>query len=290
MRAIALLAAALTLSSCATWRDEPAPVRAMTFNIRLDTVADGANAWPHRRRAVSSLIAFYSPDIFGLQEVMAHQLEALREDLDAYEFQGVGRDDGASGGEFSPLAFRKSRYLPLESGTYWLSESPAAPSKGFDAAFPRLVTWARLKDRKSNAVILVQNTHFDHLGRRARLESGKMIRDFVGANRRHCDAALVIGDFNATAEEDSYREIVAADKGGLVDARAMTRTPPFGPPGTFNNFDIKANAPSAIDHIFVDGDAHVERYGVITQHEEGRLPSDHYPVVADFVPPECPPG
>lgn len=262
----------------------------MTFNVRLDTSADGANAWPHRRRAVASLIAFYSPDIFGLQEVMMHQLEALREDLDAYEFLGVGRDDGASGGEFSPLAFRKSRYLQLQSGTYWLSETPASPSKGYDAAFPRLVTWARLKDRKSGNVILVQNTHFDHLGRRARLESGKMVREFVRANRGRCDAALIIGDFNATAEEDAFREIVAADEGGLVDARAMTRTPPFGPPGTFNNFDIKAKSSAAIDHIFIDRNAHVERYGVITQHEEGRLPSDHYPVVADFEPPACPPG
>lgn len=285
--ALALIVAA---AACSSVTPEPAAVRAMTYNIRLDTEADGENAWPHRRPAVAAMLRFYEPDIVGLQEVKVHQLEALEADLPAYRFIGVGRDDGVRAGEFSPLAFLKERYELIGYGQFWLSETPAAPSVGFDAAFPRLVTWAHLEDRRTRAAILALNTHFDHVGINARLEGAKLIRAFILENRKPCEAAILVGDFNATSDEGSYKAITGEGDGALVDARGLSRTPPFGPAGTFNGFDIFAKQSSPIDHIFVDKHARVARHGVITQHDEGRLPSDHYPVIADIDPPGCADG
>lgn len=279
----------LALWACATSR-EPAPqMRALTYNIRLDTDADGENAWPHRREAVSTLLRFHSPDIIGLQEVKAHQLDQLRSDLPEFEFFGVGRDDGAEAGEFSPIGISREQLAAEEWGTFWLSETPEKPSTGFDAAYPRIVTWARLKDRRSGAPILALNTHWDHVGRQARIESARLIRDFIRANRRKCETVVLVGDLNATPEEEAFNTLVDGGDAILSDARRASTPPPFGPPGTFNGFDIMRAEAAPIDHLFVSRGVRVLRHGVITQHESGRLPSDHYPVLADIVIPQCAP-
>lgn len=288
LRALAAFAAlGILVQGCASLKRDAPLMRAMTYNIRLDTDADGANAWPNRRAAVSALLRFYAPDIAGLQEVQLHQLGALKEDLSDYQFVGVGRDDGVEAGEFSSLAFREERFRLIESGQFWLSQTPTLPSRGFDAAFPRLVTWAHLEDRRNGAAILALNTHFDHVGVQARRESARMIRAFVLANRRPCESVLLVGDFNSPPDDEPYRLIVAPGEGALADARALSLQAPFGPQGTFNGFDILRADAAPIDYVFVDRSARVVRHGVITQHDEGRLPSDHYPVMADFEPPKC---
>lgn len=288
LRALAAFAAlGILVQGCASLKRDAPLMRAMTYNIRLGTDADGANAWPNRRAAVSALLRFYAPDIAGLQEVRLHQLEALKSDLPGYHFLGVGRDDGVTAGEFSSLALREERFRLIESGQFWLSQTPTLPSRGFDAAFPRLVTWAHLEDRRSGAAIFALNTHFDHVGVQARHESAKMIRAFVLANRRPCESVLLVGDFNSPPDDEPYRVIVAPGEGALADARTASLSPPFGPKGTFNGFDIFSADAAPIDYIFVDGLSRVARHGVITQHDEGRLPSDHYPVIADFEPPKC---
>jgi endonuclease/exonuclease/phosphatase family metal-dependent hydrolase len=264
---------------------DSAAIRVMTYNIRLDTEADGANAWPHRRAALSGLLRFYAPDIFGLQEVRLHQRDQLIADLGDYVFLGVGRDDGREGGEFSSLAFRRDRFRLIEQGGFWLSPTPDRPSRGWDAAFPRIVTWARLHDRRSGRRILALDTHWDHVGVEARLASGQMIRDWIAAQRTACENVVLLGDFNAPPSEASYRALVQS--GELLDAKSVSETPPFGPAGTFNGFDIIRADAQAIDHVLISEGVRVLRHGVLTQHDAGRLPSDHYPVLADIIAPRC---
>lgn len=286
MRRVVLLAAVILLAlySSAQAKDAAA-IRAMSYNIRLDTEADGANAWPHRRAALSGLMRFYAPDIFGMQEVRLHQRDQLAADLGDYVFLGVGRDDGREGGEFSSLAYRRDRFRLIAQGGFWLSPTPDRPSRGWDAAYPRIVTWARLRDRHSGRAILTLNTHWDHVGLEARLASGRMIRDWIEAERRACESVLLLGDFNATPSEASHQALTQS--GALRDARSASETPPFGPAGTFNGFDIMRADAAPIDHILVSRGIRVVRYGVLTQHDGGRLPSDHYPVLADIVTPRC---
>ncbi len=255
----------------------------MTYNIRLDTASDGENAWPHRRGAVSALIDFYAADLVGLQEVLAHQRDQLAEDLPQYQFLGVGRDDGANAGEFSLLAYRPARLELIEHGGFWLSPTPDTPSLGWDAHYPRVVTWARLRRRSDRRSILALNTHWDHAGVVARAESARLIARWIAHHRRAREVVIVLGDLNAVATEASYRTLTEGPEAPLRDAEALSQRPRFGPPGTFNGFDIQRADAMAIDHVLVSEGIGVERIGVVTQHFAGRLPSDHYPVVAELV-------
>ncbi len=284
----AILVVAFALSMCcagAAGAKPAAEIRVMTYNIRLDTPTDGEDAWPRRRSAVSALVRFHAPDILGMQEVRLHQRDQLASDLGDYVFLGVGRDDGREGGEFSSLAFRRDRFRLVEHGEFWLSPTPAAPSRGWDAAFPRLVTWGSLIDKATGRGVLALNTHWDHVGVEARLQSGRMIRDWIGSHRKRRQSVVFMGDFNAPAAEASFQALVRPGPGALTAAISLSATPPFGPAGTFNGFDILRADAAPIDHILVSEDVRVVRHGVLTQHDAGRLPSDHYPVMADIALP-----
>ena len=287
-RLLALLLA-LLLGACAHLAPDMGggtSIRAMTFNIRLDIASDGENAWPHRKDMVAAVIRREAPDLLGTQEVLLHQKQHLEAALPGYTFVGLGRDDGAQGGEFSPLAWRSERFERLDSGTFWLSPTPDRPGKGWDAAYPRIATWAVLRDRRSGATIRVLNTHFDHVGVVARANAARMIAEWITAGPSPDTPAIVMGDFNAPPESEPYRILADTARSRLADTRRISRSPPYGPPGTFTAFDIAAAAEAPIDHIFVTDDFGVEAYSVLTQHWEGRLPSDHYPVVADIEPNE----
>lgn len=282
MKRLFALLAALLLAACAhVPAEQPgsADIRAMTFNIRLDLESDGTNAWPYRKEMVAAMIRRAAPDLLGTQEVLLHQKQYLETALPEYAFVGVGRDDGAQAGEFSPLAWRRDRFAMVDSGTFWLSPTPeVAGSKGWDAALPRIATWAVLRDRRTGRTIRVLNTHFDHIGTVARANAARMIVEWVAEGEA---PAIVMGDFNVTPGSEPYRVLADTAHSGLSDTRTISRTPPYGPAGTFTGFDIMAAADAPIDHIFVTDGFAVDRYAVVTQHWGGRLPSDHYPVVAD---------
>lgn len=277
---LALLAALLAMPAAAKERADR--FSAMTYNIRLDLASDGDNAWPHRRGTVTGLIAYYAPDLVGLQEVLLHQKREIEADLPGYAFVGAARDDGKERGEFSPLGFRRDRFALVASGTFWLSSTPDIPSKGWDAALPRIASWARLKDQNSRLTLLAVNTHFDHVGTEARLESARQLRCWIGANRKRGEAVVLMGDFNSTADGAAYTAIIEAGADALHDTLTISRTPHFGPLGTFTGFKIDEVAASPIDHIFVSDDAQVLRHATLTQQTGGKLPSDHYPVLADL--------
>ena len=116
-------------------------VKVMTYNIRLDTPNDSVNQWPKRTHKVYALIKKYDPDLIGLQEVLHHQLTDLLQNLPAYSYIGVGRDDGKTKGEYSCILYKKDRFSALNQNTFWLSETPNVPgSKSWDAAITRVAS------------------------------------------------------------------------------------------------------------------------------------------------------
>lgn len=286
MRMLLSLAAALLMGACAHIADGPGerttPIRAMTFNIRLDLAADEDNAWPNRKAIVADLIRYEAPAILGLQEVLLHQKADLEAALPAYAFAGVGRDDGADKGEFSPLAWRRDRFGLLESGTFWLSPTPSQPGKAWDAAYPRIATWALLEERGTGVHIAVLNTHFDHVGTEARANSAAIIANWARDHVAKGMPVIVLGDLNAGPASPPLAVLTDHSRSGLRLARTASMTPPYGPPGTFNAFKIDSDAAEPIDHVLVSDGFDVRRFATITQHWGGRLPSDHYAVVADL--------
>lgn len=284
--------AALTLSSAPVVARPvactPTLLRAMTYNIRLDTPVDGQDGWAHRRPWLTAQIAWLHPDIFGLQEVVINQKRDIAVDLPDYHILGRGRDDGRDAGESSPIGFERSRLRMEEGGTFWLSTTPERPSKGWDAAFPRVVTWARLTIISGRARLLVLNTHWDHVGEEARRQSGIEISRWLATHRRPNEQIVLLGDFNTDLPSAAMQPLVGpgATPVALRDSRGASQTTPFGPVGTFNGFHLQPNNAPTIDHILVGSGIVVRRYAVIAQNIDGHLPSDHYPVFADLALPD----
>jgi endonuclease/exonuclease/phosphatase family metal-dependent hydrolase len=306
--------------------DEPSTVRVMTFNIRYDNPRDGLDIWANRKDKVASMVRLYQADIVGMQEAQRNQIDDLAERLPKYQWVGVGRNDGKDGGEFTPIFYRSDRLKLLEQKTFWLSPTPEqAGSRGWDAALPRIVTWAKFtagsngaaegKDSANSAAgkdeaFFVFNTHFDHMGMVARLESAKLLRSKV-AEIAGNSPAIVTGDFNCMAGSPPYlwmvgkappppggdvkngatgeaalgkRDVPEAGSAGgqdaLADAMLIGKRPHHGPTTTWNGF--KALAPNRkIDHIFVHGPITVEQHAILADHWDGRFPSDHLPVMVE---------
>ncbi|HXG63584.1 MAG TPA: endonuclease/exonuclease/phosphatase family protein [Blastocatellia bacterium] len=254
----------------------------MSFNIRYNNPGDGQNAWPQRKRMVASMFRFHRADLVGVQEALKDQIDDLETLLPEYGWCGVGRSDGKLGGEFSAIFYHKGRFDLLESSTFWLSETPqVAGSKGWDASLPRIVTWAKFRDKATKLTFFHFNTHFDHKGARARAESARLLLTQVGKIARN-SPVVVTGDFNANESSEPYRILTTGDEaqGKLQDARYVSANGHHGPTSTFNNFGPLIPG-AKIDYVFLKGGVRALQHGVLADHWDGRWPSDHLPVLAE---------
>lgn len=271
---------ALPASAAAACPSEP--VLAMTYNIRLDTSADGEKDWAHRKAMFIAQVGTLRPELLGMQEVLPNQKRDLQAAFPHYAFVGAGRDDGKEAGEASPLAISRRAFRIVSSGTFWLSPTPDRPSFGWDAGYRRVATWAHLVRRGGGGRLLVVNTHWDNSGLTARRESGAQILNWIERNRGKRELLVLLGDLNADNTEASVQQLTQPRRGSLLlkDARLASQTGSSGPPFSFNAFDAFATSGKLIDHIFVSPEVAVRSHAVIAQHELGRVASDHYPVAA----------
>jgi endonuclease/exonuclease/phosphatase family metal-dependent hydrolase len=288
-----LLACALSLLASDAHGQSAAPkpagpaVRVMSFNIRYGTAKDGEDRWEKRQDLLVGTIRAYDPDLLGMQEVLATQADFLREKLPGYGFCGAGRDDGKRAGEYSPIMFRKDRFDLLDSGQWWLSPTPdKVASKGWDAALPRIVTWAKLKDRKAGVDVLMFNTHWDHVGNVARVESGKLMRKLMV--KKHEEAGgdlpvIVTGDFNSTEETPQYHTLTASDDVGvrLTDAYRETHPQRKADEASFHAFKGTREG-LRIDWILHSPEWVATGAAIDHTQKDGHYPSDHYPVTAEL--------
>ena len=268
-----LLLFSLTLSGIAQ-----KPVNVITYNIRYNTPTDKENAWPNRRADVVALLKRHKVDVFSVQEALYNQIMDLKEGMTGFDYVGVGRDDGNINGEFSAIYYNTNRYTLTESGTFWLSKTPKVPSKSWDAALNRICSWARLKDKETQKTFYIFNTHFDHIGVKARKESAILILKKISEIADRKDPVLLTGDFNLTPEEKPL--ILIRQK--LKDSRQISKAVPQGPVGTFNGFDFASKLENRIDYVFVNKLIEVNKYSVLTDSRENRYPSDHLPVLVEL--------
>jgi len=260
-------------------------VEVMTYNIRYDNPDDsGRVAWENRRDMVASTIRFRGPDVVGTQEGKIHQLYDLEERLPAYEWIGVGRESG--GNEFSALFYRTDRLELLDHHTFWLSDTPTVPgSRGWDAALPRIVTWARFRDRTTGDSLFVLNTHFDHEGEAARRKSARFIAEAVEGWAKGAPI-VVMGDLNARVGSPPYEVLTGRDSvasSPLRDAKTVSEQPHHGPLSTFSRFQPAVIPEHRIDYILVGPEVEVRRHGHLNEKWDGAYPSDHLPVLAELV-------
>lgn len=260
--------------------DSPAKFNIMSFNIRYDNPEDSLDNWQYRKDRAAKAIHFYDADILGTQEVLHNQLEDLKQRLPEYDVIGVGREDGKEKGEYSALWYKKDRFTVLDSGYFWLSETPeVAGSKGWDGACERIASWAKLKDNTSGKEIFALNTHLDHVGVAARREGVSLILDKV-AELSNGLPVVVTGDFNAEPESDVIKHVTdASNPKHLIDSRSVAPLV-YGPSWSWHDFGkLPYDRRPLIDYVFVNNGVEVLKYGVLAETENEAFVSDHAPVL-----------
>ena len=256
-----------------------APIRMLTFNVRYGTANDGAHAWPNRRAHVIATIRDYTPHLLGLQEALRFQLDEIRAGVPRYVEIGVGRDDGATKGEYAALLVDTTRFKVLGSGTFWYSDTPDVPgSKHWGNNITRITTWARVADRATGDTMRVYNLHWDHESQPSRERSAAMLRDRIAKDGPATDGVVVMGDFNSDEQNPAFRLLTAGPSAPLRDTfRALH--PNASVVGTFNSFRGDSTL-GKIDAILV-GPGLIPMGAGIDRRRFGELwASDHFAVWA----------
>lgn len=255
--------------------------RIMTFNIRLLNENDGINHWDNRKEIDLDFIKRTKPDVFGLQESTYPQLHYLDTMLTNYGFVGVGRDDGKQGGEYSPVFYQKEKYNLINSGTFWLSETPEQVSLGWDGACRRVCSWAVLQNKKTGHSFVYANTHLDHVGKKARANGALLIKSRLSQIANNLPV-LITGDFNVTDQSEAYQtmcnRIFPLNDAWKVAAKTTGMT------YTFHNWGkITEQDGEKIDFIFVSPNIKVKNACVFNGYlGNGLYLSDHHPHYADL--------
>ncbi len=257
-------------------------IKVMSYNIRLDVKSDGENWWENRKDKVAGLMKYYAADFIGGQEVQHHQLVYLKEQLSGYDHIGVGRDDGKEKGEYSCIFYNKEKFKPVKQGTFWLSQTPDSVSMGWDAVCNRVCTWGLFSSLKGKKKVWVFNTHFDHMGKQARVESAKLILKKMKELTAGNDHPVVfMGDLNSRPEDEPVSILTAE----LDNARRISAETPYGSADTWNGFKFNQRPDGCIDYIFTGRNAgiKVKKFATITDSYSMKYPSDHFPVLAHIL-------
>ena len=249
----------------------------LSYNIRYDNPNDGENQWKYRKERVANYIKEIRPDIIGMQEVLDPQLVFLDVSLTEFSFVGVGREDGKTKGEYSPILYNSNRLTLLQTDTFWLSETPKVISVGWDAALERICTYAQFKHKETGQKFWVFNTHFDHIGELARIQSAKLIHQKIKMLNTNNFPVIITGDFNLTPDTAPIKIFQNA----YVDVMQKTPTNANNY-GTFTGFDKLSNGEERIDYIFQKGLKTLKSTHIWLKTTSGGWASDHHPVQAIF--------
>lgn len=259
-------------------------VTVISFNIRVDNAADGDNIWDNRRPASVTMIKQERPTVMGLQEAQPHQITYLAKNCPEYAWYGLGRDTGAvppetdsyAAEECMPIFYLTAEVELLDKGTFWLSETPDTPSKGWDAAYNRTCTWGLFRHKSSGKEFYYLNTHLDHQGATAREESIKLIAAKIKQLNTKSYPAFLTADFNSDTTDNLFAPLFRI----MRDARKTASD--SDNKATYNGY--KNTSTSKLDHIFYSG-CTASLFKTLTENYGAAYISDHYPVKARFILP-----
>jgi len=282
VKRVAALAVAL-LAGCARSPRGPAPVMAplelsvMSFNIRYGTADDGPDAWANRRAQLFALLRRESPDVLGVQEALRFQLDEIHRALPGYSEGGVGRDDGRQTGEYAAILFRTDRFDFQGSATFWLSDTPDVPgSRSWGNQVTRIATSVQLRDRGTRRRLAIYNTHLDHESQNARERSVELLLQRMRDHGRFfAEPVILTGDFNAGEDNTA---VAALRRAGWRDSYRVLH-PDERAVGTYHAFRGDSTG-DKVDYVWVQPSAQVLDARIVRDHEGGRYPSDHFPVLA----------
>lgn len=267
--------------------DGATELKVMSMNVRYDNPYDTPeNSWQSRRSRVADAILFYAPDILGTQEVLHNQLEDMKGRLaQSYDMTGVGREDGKEQGEYAALWWRKDRFRLLDSGNFWLSQTPDVDgSLGWDAACVRIASWTILADLRTNREIFALNTHLDHVGAEARANSVDLLLQRIDSLSQG-RPVVATGDFNSTPQSEVVKGLTDTHRSYYLRNAREEAAVVYGPMWSYHDFGkLKTADRVLIDYVFLHGPLTATAYGVMTENDLGdAYLSDHCPVIVNLL-------
>ena len=273
--AAVLMALPFTVSAQKQTRDYD--LKVMSYNIRMGVAKDGTNSWEYRYPATALMLQDQMPDVFGVQEAFEFQIRFIEDNFADYDSVGVGRDNGKSEGEFMSIFWNKKTVKMVKWGTFWLSETPEKPSKGWDAACKRTATWALMKDKKTGKHFYYVNTHLDHRGSEARRQGLNLIVSRIDDINQKGYPMVLTGDFNMKPDDAALTGLEQR----MQSARKIA-------PKTDNHATLnlwgKGKADMVIDYIYVSGFSACPEYHTVNEkYGQWKYISDHYPVYAKLI-------
>ena len=281
MRKLTLIVSAvlmvLPFTSSAQKQTRDYDLKVMSYNIRMGTAKDGTNSWEYRYPATAMMIQDQRPDVFGVQEAFDFQIRFIEDNFTDYDCVGVGRDNGKSEGEHMSIFWNKKTIKMIKWGTFWLSETPEKPSKGWDAACKRTATWALMKDKNTGKMFYFVNTHLDHRGSEARRQGLNLIVSRIDEINQKGYPMVLTGDFNMKPDDAALTGLEQR----MQSARKIA-------PKTDNHATLnlwgKGKADMVIDYIYVSGFSACPEYHTITEkYGAWKYVSDHYPIYAKLI-------
>ena len=250
-------------------------LKVMSFNIRYSEAHDGTNSWKYRRDAVVEMIKDQQPAVFGLQEALNEQIIYIRSNCKQYVALGVGREDGKEDGEHMEVFYNQNLFTLLDWHTFWLSETPDTPSKGWDAACKRTATWVKLQSKADGRKFYFVDTHLDHVGEVARRNGLSLIVDSIGALNKENYPMILVGDFNVSPDDGCLTELNRRMKSARLTAEITDNAP------TFHDWGKRGEW---IDYIYYKGFERCKEYKVMNKrYNDTPYVSDHNPITAIIV-------
>lgn len=250
-------------------------LKLLSYNIRYaGAKADtGEQAWEARREASIAMIRREQPDVVGLQEPRTPQVDFLLERLDEYGHVLAGNSrDG-----YLMILYLRAKFDLLDSGRFWLSDTPDCRSKGWDGGCVRLTVWAHLRDKATGGEFFYFDTHLDHLGYEARLRGARLNVERMKCLAGERCAVFISGDMNAERGAPNARFLAPFDA-WMQSAREAA--PQSDDKATFNGF---GRTPLHwLDHIYFRNAVPL-CYRTLDDADYGvRYISDHYPILCTF--------
>jgi endonuclease/exonuclease/phosphatase family metal-dependent hydrolase len=266
-------------------------IRVMSYNMLFDLYdhnLEEVNRWPQRLPRIAELVEGSGPDLIGIQELQSHQAADLMQQVgETYGFFTKPSDDGEKNG----ILYRKSRFEIVDQQVIYMSDTPQTPCKD-------TLTVIKLKDTATDKVLAICNTHLAFSNIEKRAFQADFIQKFIQELEIQMPV-LLTGDLNTFPNRPDMIKLPFFDGDYILkkmssptfcNARDVSLLGHVGPMSTFTNV-VEDAAPFKgtgtpgvfLDHIFVSTGITVLIHAVQPATVNGNYPSDHMPVLVDFI-------
>jgi len=248
----------------------------MSFNIRYDNPWDGVNIWSNRKELVFDLLRNSDCDFICLQEAVMNQYIDLENAIFEYKALGRSREQDPRSGEACPIFYKHNAWEWLDNETFWLSHTPNLPATTYGEMIPRVVTWAKFRNKSTYKEIHIINTHFPYESIKLQLKAAQHVITYINEKCQN-QPVILCGDFNATEQSEVIRLFLS---NSMLDLYRAVNKNNKGL-GTFHDWTGSQKG-DRIDFIFSKNNIIPLNSLIVHYSQNNKFPSDHFPVVAEI--------